>query len=434
MKNMVKRIGSMLSLAKTAVLASVILGASVVAAAVILKNPPGYDFPDYERVTRVMSVTVEKVVPQSYQSIIKSYGRVQVQEKVPLKSQLSGRIKQTSDKLFSGGLIRESEILLEIDPTEQRQKLAVAKLKLEQAEISAEKHKNTVLQKAEELALLKQNPKFSELLAGFDFQAGGQQLDSQRESIEVSLSLEKAKMDFEQARRDLENTVIRAPFDARILKAAPMASGHISSGGLVAEIYPINAFEVRLPFKLFDLPYLQLPDVKLAQAKVPDVEAEGATLKDAEVAYAKVKIINPLVEGDAQEWAATVHHIEPGMDEKNNALHVVAHIGNPFATKQAGKAPLVVGQYVAAEVKGKMLEQRIMVPRQLIRDAQYVYTLREGKITKNPVEIGWRDAKFAEITAGLEVGELLITTELDGVYGGTPATVEQKQKAPEVSQ
>lgn len=410
MKRLVKILFIIIRQSRTAIIASMILGGCVIASAMIIENPPTYDLPKVERVATVMKVAVTPVKRTDYQSTIDSFGKIQTTGAVTLSSQVAGDIKQISADLFVGGMIRQGQTLLEINPTELRQTLTLAKLSLDKALIKAEKHKHARLQKSKELILLRENPRFADLLKDYDSSASDQQLDSQRESIEVNIALERAKKEYETARQKLVQAKITAPFDGKIVKVSLKDRQRIGAGQVIAELYPIEALEVRLPLKIFDLPYIHAPNISLAPVAAPS---------------SRVSVMNNLLDGQTDIWQGQVHRVELSVDKKHNAVHVVARIPAPFSGDNLSKTPLVVGQFVSVSIQGKKLEDRIMVPRDLIHEGTYVYTYRDGEIHKNRITVGWRDAQYAEITGGLVEGDLLVTTALKDVFSGTPAEIEE---------
>ena len=76
---------------------------------------------------------------------------------------------------------------------------------------------------------------------------------AQAESI-----LAAAKAQFEQAKRNLERTVIIAPFNGRVLQNNTNIWSNVFAGNVLGIIYETNNYQVRLPITDQDIPFTGL--------------------------------------------------------------------------------------------------------------------------------------------------------------------------------
>lgn len=58
--------------------------------------------------------------------------------------------------------------------------------------------------------------------------------------------------------------------------------------------------------------------------------------------------------------------------------------------------------------------------------AAWVWIVREGKVYKKFVEVGWDDLQNAEIIRGIEASDLIISNNGKGIAEGTPVKIEQE--------
>ena len=74
---------------------------------------------------------------------------------------------------------------------------------------------------------------------------------------------------------------------------------------------------------------------------------------------------------------------------------------------------MILGAYVRVEIEGKELSDIVLVDRQFLRDGKRVWVMTpDGKLDMRAVEIVWGDSECVCVAAGLEDGDLLITSNL----------------------
>ncbi|MCY4428077.1 MAG: efflux RND transporter periplasmic adaptor subunit, partial [Halieaceae bacterium] len=212
-----------------------------------------------------------------------------------------------------------------------------------------------------------------------------------------------------KAQLDLERTRIRAPFSGRVLAQLVDFGQVVNAGTTLAEVYATDYFEVRLPLRNTDLAFIELPEDGLA-APVP----------------VPVRLRSDL--GGAEIWQGRIVRTEGAIDRTARQLHVVAQIDDPFGKSQSRSAnavqrPLKIGEYVTAQISGKLLADALVIPSETIYQNSYVYIVENGELQRRDLEIAWQNGVETLLYAGLDAGDALVTTPLGQISSGTPVQV-----------
>ncbi len=120
---------------------------------------------------------------------------------------MSGQVTELSPKLVPGGMVREGDLLLRIDPADFENAVSISKSELEQAEASLE-----IEQGRQSLA-----KKELELLEGTIDETNRALVLREPQIASIRAEVSAAKAAVERAELDLERSSVFAPFDAQIL-------------------------------------------------------------------------------------------------------------------------------------------------------------------------------------------------------------------------
>lgn len=370
-----------------------ILGIGILAFMRLSIEPPKEQAPPAEKQairTRLTELNVE-----DYQVVIKTNGLVQAHNEVALSAEVSGRVISISESFEVGAYFARNEVLVELDRRDYETAVAVAEANLLGAEAALELARETY-ERNEGLAA-KNGVSLAVLKQSFAEQA------------QASATLDTAKAQLEQAKRDLDRTRILAPFDGRVLSKNIGLGQSIGPGAPLGNIFAIDYAEVRLPIAGKELQYLRLPELST----------------DEPVAVQLTDAINP---ESTAVWDANIVRTEGTLDVDSLELFAIARVDDPFG-RETGKEPLLIGQPVIAAIPGATLKNVVKIPRIAVRQLDQIYLVNrddqgelvlQGK-TLEPI---WTDEDYLIVRdPSIKDGQLLATTRI--VYAPDGAKVEE---------
>lgn len=329
-------------------------------------------------------VDVMEVQQQTVSLNLPSYGVVSPKYKTQLVTEVQGRMLNISNKFVAGGVVKKGEELAVIEPSDYEADLMQAQASLAQAKAALEEE-----QAKGEVA--KNDWK------GYD---GG--IPPELGLRLPQLKQEQANVKFQQAalaraERNLERTIIRAPFDG-IIKARNVDLGqYVTLGTNLGELYDTRVAEIRLPLSNNDLAYLESVDN-------PDTEV---TLS-ADLA------------GKVVTWTGKIIRSEGVIDAENRMVYLVAEVKDPYlrSAKVEGQLPLKYGSFVTAIIKGRTVDGIVKLPRHLVRHGKVTLITDASSVEVREVNIVRTDLENVYIKDSLASGERISVTNLSNAEDG----------------
>jgi RND family efflux transporter MFP subunit len=307
---------------------------------------------------------------------IRSQGTVRPRTQTVLSAEVSGSIVSVSPKFIPGGVFREREVLMRIDPTNYTVAVDKAAALVEQRQIEYD---------------------------------GARKLRSQgyraeSEFASAAAALASAQAELVSARRNLERTYIRLPYEGMVFSKETEIGQFVSPGVRLGVVFATDRAEVRLPLTDMDLAFVDIPNAT-------EIAVSGF-VDGPPVRLSAVQM------GKRVEWEAQIVRSEGVVDEKSRVTYVVAQIVDPYQL-HGGGTPLPVGTFVAAEIAGSTVVDVIRIPRAAFRGANQVLIVDdENRIEIRLVEVIRSDDKFAYVVSGVSPGERITTTAIEAPVNG----------------
>jgi RND family efflux transporter MFP subunit len=362
-------------------------------------------------------VEVVEVAPRPLTLNVVTQGTVQPRTQTVLTPEVSGRIVAVSPHFVAGGFFREGEVLLEIDPSDYEAAVARA-----EAEV------------ARQSVLLTQEQARSDQ-ARRDWEAMGRGDPNELtlrvpQMNEARANLRSAEAALATARRNLERTRVRAPYDGLVREKRADVGQYVGSNAELGSIFATDYAEIRLPLADEDLAYLELPVVFGAQ------EAQAGPPVVLEGRYA----------GRPHTWPARIVRTEGTVDPASRLVYAVARVEDPYNRQTPGHGvPLPVGLFVRASIQGISLPDAIVLPRQTLRERNQLFVVTPGNtINVREVDVLRADSRDIVLTGGVAAGERVALSALEFVTEGmqvepllqenpVPAAVASTAKPSEVA-
>jgi RND family efflux transporter MFP subunit len=350
---------------------------------------------------QVLKTEILELQRTDYQITIDSQGSIRAHYTTTVTPQVAGSIVKLHDRFEDGAFFKKDEVLAELDPADFQVAVSAAESRLARAEAVLVQEEARAKQARLNWQDLGYDEEPSELVLRVP------------QLKEAKASVDAATAELEQARRDLERTKIRAPFDGRVQERAVGLGQAVGSSTALGEIFATDFAEIRLPLAPRQLDFINLP----SHPGDPEV---SVTLTDA------------IAQNHDIQWEARIVRTEGALDESSRELFAIARIDDPFGLI-SGKPPLRIGQPVRASIRGNILKDVFVIPRHAMRGVNRIYLVDRQipAIQRTNIEPVWSTADELVIKDGLQPGQWLATTRLPYAPDGAPVEVVERPVAAE---
>ena len=335
-----------------------------------------------------------QVYPETLQMTVQGFGTVKPRMEVQVVPQVSGKVVQCHPQLVNGGFFRAEEPLVVIEQMDYILAVESADAAVAQAEVKVEQEKAEADVAHQEWEKLHPDKEPDSILVFREPQIRN-----------AKAQLNAAKAQLAKATLDLERTTLKMPFDGRVVQTSIDVGQFISAGAPVATVYRTDIVEIMVPLEDAELQWFDLPlDGNL-----------GGGVVDTPVS------VLASFAGGEYSWQGQLVRTEGQIDPKSRMVHVVAQVADPFKT-ESSRPPLTPGMFVRVDIKGRQIENIYRLPRYAIRGGSEVWmaagTGETKQLTIQPVDIVRMDRDFAYVAAGLNEGDIVITSALETVTNG----------------
>lgn len=212
-------------------------------------------------------------------------------------------------------------------------------------------------------------------------------------------SLKLAEAQGRLAKIDLDDAVIRAPFDGTVARRLVQPGEKVSTDSSIVTLVDLRQMLLEAA-----LPAADIPLVKEGQKVRFNVGGFGA-----------------------REFRGEVQRINPMAADGSRAIMIYVAVAN------ADRA-LKGGMFATGEVTLQATDPVLAVPQSAVREQAgetFVYALADGKIARKPVKLGptVKGDSYAEVRAGLAPGDQVIVADIDDGKEGRKAFVSGEHAA-----
>ncbi len=325
-------------------------------------------------------VTAEYIVAneQEISLVVHSQGEVVPAIQTDLMAEVGGTIITIADGLQTGGLFRKGEMLLQIDPREYQDVVTEAEAELARAQSQLTKEEAHARQAEKNWKLLGRG-KPSQLALRVP------------QLVESKATVRAATAHLNRAKRNLEKTRITAPYDLLVHNRDVDLHGYVLAGTLLIQVSSVDAVDIRLPVTERQLSMLELPAPSLTSTAHDGSEV----------------ILSSITKGQNLIWQANIVRAENIYSPKSRVTHVIARVIDPYGLRAEQSRPiLAVGMFVLAEIKGRVISDRIIIPAQALHNSEGIWIIRDDNtLTQRKVSQLYTQGGLAVISEGIRPGE-----------------------------
>ena len=327
------------------------------------------------------------VVGQTRHIAVSAYGSVVPSRKVVIRPQVSGQVIRQSENMAVGGQFYEGDELIRIDPQDYELALAAVRSDLEQArfEREVESGRQVIAQR-----------EWDELQSGLDIEEVNRSLVLREPHLRrAEAMMEKAINDIEEAELQLSRTVIRAPFNARVVEESVEVGQLVGPNSTICELVGTDEYWIQVSVPFSELKWIQFP-----QGNLPGAEVE---------------VVLDAGEGEIATWEGRVVRLLSDLDEVGRMARVVVAVHDPLGleSEKSDELPLLLGSYVEVRVDAGELENVITVPRDSLREGDQIWVVGPDNLLRIlQTEVLWSEKDIVIISNSIEKGDELIVSDL----------------------
>jgi len=367
-------------------------------------------------------IRVQTLNPQDLQLVVEAQGTVAPRTESELKSQVSGEVLWVSPALVPGGFFDAGDRLLKIDPVDYEADLESARAKLARAQSEAGRAR-------------KENNR-QQRLADQSVSSQARIDDAENATHVAEAVLREARAGLGRAERNLERTVVYAPYPGRVRSERVDLGQFIARGESLARIYAVDYAEVRLPIPDRELRYLDLPlgyrgSAAKGRSQIKEVfPIEKLVEVSSDTMYGPEAILRAEFAGESHEWKGRIVRTEGELDPKSRMVAVVARVEDPYGRlNNAGRPPLAVGLFVEVSISGRIVPGAMVIPRSALHEGGRVLVLdSDNRLHYRSVSVLRVEREHVIVENGLEAGERVAVSPMpDAVEGMAVRTQDEEQ-------
>ncbi|WP_029029617.1 efflux RND transporter periplasmic adaptor subunit [Salinarimonas rosea] len=367
---------------------------------------------------RARAISALVATPTAVQPTLTAYGRIVAGRSVDLRALVSGPVIAVSDALVDGGRVSAGDPLVTIDPfayegalVRARADLAEAQARIAELEARTRQEEAGIARGQEQLAIAERDlARLTQLResgtasarALDDVELRVSQARSALETREnqiavlaaqraaLDASLERLRFALSQAERNLDDTVLRAPFDALVSNAGAEIGKIVGQNDRVATLVATDRLEAR--FLLSDAQYARLaPDGGLVGRPVSVIWRAGDTEIAREARVARV----------ASEAADASFAVYAAFDEP-----VASDVLRP-------------GAFVEARLADRVWTDALVLPVSALYDGGVFVVDDDSRLARAEVDIlTWGDEGVVVRADGIAPGARILSSRLTAASAG----------------
>lgn len=335
-----------------------------------------------------MLVSLTGVEAGKFRPVIHATGVVKAAQEVMLEPQVSGRVVRRGERFEPGGFVDAGEMLVALERVDYEAALEQRRSEVRQAEaaLTMEMGRQRVAEgehamvegslSAQERALVLREPQLQQARA----------------------ELAAARAALTRAEADLARTRIEAPFAAQVIAREVSVGSQVGPGDALGTLVGMDRYWVETSVPLAHVPWLAFPE-------------EGQT-------GALVSIRQPRAWPAGVTREGRLFRLLGALEGQTRMARVLVAVEDPLARADPERPPLLIGSFVDVRIHARALEGVLRLERDYLREDDTVWLMEAGRLVIAPVEVAFRDARYAYIRSGIDADARIVTTHLATVTEG----------------
>jgi membrane fusion protein (multidrug efflux system) len=338
-------------------------------------------------------ISVVEIKPENTPATFEFTGKTASSRQVDINARVEGYLEKIA--YTEGSLVKDGQLLFQLDPKPFQAALDSAKANLAQQEAALTRARQTL---ARVKPLAKQNA------------VSQQDLDNSTANVlESEAKVQAAKADVEQAQLNLGYTTIRSPLTGLSSSSNYREGALIRSGGTGSQLTTIVQIDpMWINFGVGENEVLKLK----SQSEAGQIRGPG---------LGKVEVELILADGTSYPQKGRITFVDPVVNAQTGTYNIRAVVPNPANQ-------LSPGQFARVQIKGAFRPNAIMVPQVAVMQGpsgKFVFTVGpDNTAVPKPVQVGdWYGDQWI-INSGLEPGDRVVVDGAVRLQPGAPVQIK----------
>jgi len=369
---------------------------------------------------RVWPVNAVEADITNFQPYLTLYGQTVAGRRVELRSLVSGEVLETGPAMREGGVVARGDVLLRVDPFQYRgaldeaqAKLAEARAKSREIDAAIESEQDALKRSRDQLVIARRDLEraiplaekgtvskkvaddrrmiVSEREQSLDLRTNNLKIQQARAAQQRAV-IKQLAWRVRQARRNLEDTVLKAPFDAYVTNVGAETGRIVSANDRVATLLDSNWMDVR--FTLSDRQYGR-------------IVASAQTLQGRRVKVLWYVGDEPVI------YTARIKRVGAEIAAEKGGVEIYARLDDP-------RSPTAIraGAFVEVQVPDRKYEKVVRLPQTALYGTDRVFVIERGRLKARAVAFVGAAGKQVLVRGEIAEGDRVITTRLPGAEDG----------------
>ena len=379
--------------------------------------------PSQEKVWPVLAAPVEF---SDYKPEVRLYGETLAGRSVELRALVAGQVIETGPGLLAGGQVKKGDLLLRIDPfqykgalDEAEAQLMEAKAELDEIEATIKSEQDALGHSKEQLVIAERDlsravPLVQRGAVSKKVADDRRMIVSERnQAVKLrvnNLAVQKAKAEQQQAKivqldwkvrqakRHLEETELKAPFDAYVKNVNAELGRLLGVNDAVATLLDRDWMDAR--FTLSDSQYGRIV-----------TEGETVIGRPIEVLWK--------VGSKELAYKAVIERVAAEITSESGGVEVYARLTDPLKP-----IPIRAGAFVEVQVFDRAYSNVARLPETAVYGGERVYVIADGRLSERKVELIGSAGDDVLVRGAIAQGDRVVTTKLTNA--GEGLAVEEK--------
>jgi RND family efflux transporter MFP subunit len=356
----------------------------------------------------IVPVEVTEIVHSTEEVVVRAQGTVTAAQQVQVRPEVAGRIVELSASLVPGGRFASGQTIATIDERDYRVHLVAQQEAVARARLALRREQARQAVAEEEWDLLETSIPADQSNRDLALRI------PQIEQAEAAIAAAEGAL--AKARLDLERCTITAPFNAVVTREQVDIGQLVTPQTEIATMVGTDVYWVQVSLPVANLEWLEIPG------------RNGHHGSPATVIYSS-GAVEIRREGRVDRLLGDV---DPA-GRMARLLIVVKDPLNLSRRHQGTDLPLLIGSYVAVEIRGRTIDNVVSIPRRALRELHVDGAIgtREGlwlmddadRLSSRQAEVIWRTEETVIVSNGFADGERLITSNIATPIEGMKLTV-----------